>query len=103
KSTSDHRDLHSFPTRRSSDLPWHEPPRGEGWQRGDRQHILVAVAAAHELACFSDLAQRAADAIGEVPTRLGQRDAAALAVKKSRDRQSTRLNSRHVEISYAIF
>ncbi len=64
--------------------PWQEPARGKGGQRGDRQHVLVAVAAAYQVGRFSDFAQRAADAIGEVPTRIGQRDAAAIAVKKSR-------------------
>src|SRR6266511_3514786 len=63
----DHRDLHSFPTRRSSDLT---PTAG----------VLV-------------------DALG---SSLQLEDAAHRAVEE-RDRKSTRLNSSHVKISYAVF
>src|SRR5699024_12277444 len=58
-------DLHSFPTRRSSDLAVHGAAPGRGAAAGP--------------ACAS-------------PT-LGQ----------GRDRKSTRLNSSHVSISYAVF
>src|SRR5690625_6383365 len=61
-----HRDLHSFPTRRSSDLRGDDArggPRGRGRCRG-RAH-----------------------------RELG----------RGRDRKSTRLNSSHVAISYAVF
>src|SRR5690349_22470166 len=64
-----HRDLHSFPTRRSSDL---EP------ERRIRR------------ACIRLSRQRAA--------RLGLSN-----LPTSSDRKSTRLNSSHVEISYAVF
>src|SRR5437870_11493853 len=81
KRYTNHRDLHSFPTRRSSDLdvdrgerlrqaeavPGAEPPCGRG-PRTCRDHQGVGV-----LGC------------GE------------------RDRKSTRLNSSHVAISYAVF
>src|SRR5688500_20191160 len=59
------RDLHSFPTRRSSDLG-DVAPGGDG---------LVAAA----------------------------RRARSAAVRKIRDRKSTRLNSSHLVISYAVF
>src|SRR5689334_24753407 len=68
-----HRDLHSFPTRRSSDLA-----RAQA-------HIAVG---AEDGAC--ELAQHA----GEV----AERD-----VLVDRDRKSTRLNSSHSSISYAVF
>src|SRR5437868_15522056 len=63
-----HRDLHSFPTRRSSDLPRGTSPRG----------------------C--------------APTRAGPclQEARALS-RHLTDRKSTRLNSSHVSISYAVF
>src|SRR5690625_6260550 len=67
----DHRDLPSFPTRRSSDL---------------------------------DLAE-GVDA-GESTAQLRERVAEALQVDRqrfSKDRKSTRLNSSHVAISYAVF
>src|SRR5437870_6827596 len=64
---ADHRDLHSFPTRRSSDL-------------ADR-HNLVVVAVQDQ--------GRHVDPL-QVPGEV-------------RDRKSTRLNSSHVAISYAVF
>src|SRR5947209_17111256 len=63
----DHRDLHSFPTRRSSDLCRNVPDR---W---------LDCEARRPCACF----QRRA------PSR--------------QDRKSTRLNSSHANISYAVF
>src|SRR5690625_7350288 len=73
--------LHSFPTRRSSDLPVrtaHRPPRarGPGLLR-DRPAL---------------------DAGGGDP-----RQAAPRAHPLRRDRKSTRLNSSHVAISYAVY
>src|SRR5688572_31086220 len=67
--TVDHRDLHSFPTRRSSDLDRAGPEAGTAapllrhrpYGEGDQQH------------------------------------------HRGRDRKSTRLNSSHSQISYAVF
>src|SRR5438874_13504840 len=70
KSYCDHRDLHSFPTRRSSDLT-----------------IVLAVRSAP--APLSRASSKRSD---------GMRSIAG-----SRDRKSTRLNSSHVERSYAVF
>src|SRR5690349_22486981 len=78
--TLSHHMLHSFPTRRSSDLPGavrladHDAHLGHG-----------------------GLADRA-DHLGAVAD-----DALALDQRGHRDRKSTRLNSSHVEISYAVF
>src|SRR4051794_41400094 len=69
KSYGDHRDLHSFPTRRSSDLG---APRVEA------------------------LDMAALGAGGRVDHRVDQR-------RLARDRKSTRLNSSHPSISYAVF
>src|SRR5690349_24073402 len=69
--SGDHPNLHSFPTRRSSDLA---------------RHVLAV----------DDLRvdhRRAADRV-EVRARVRGR---------AGDRKSTRLNSSHVEISYAVF
>src|SRR5579862_10011020 len=60
----DHRDLHSFPTRRSSDL--HEPVR-------ERHREATGVCRAEQL------------------------------LRVCADRKSTRLNSSHSSISYAVF
>src|SRR5690606_41257380 len=68
-SFDDHRELHSFPTRRSSDLPWHRLcPAHDQRRRPPLQH----------------LPQRRVGVV--VP-----------------DRKSTRLNSSHMKISYAVF
>src|SRR5438874_12170174 len=70
QSSGHHRDLHSFPTRRSSDLLEKMPP--------SRLHF-VACAVVVVFFC------------------------AAAPSRAQRDRKSTRLNSSHVEISYAVF
>src|SRR5690349_22786856 len=70
--SGDHRDLHSFPTRRSSDLRL--------GQRG-----AVVDAPQHRPQAF------VCEAVVEE------------AVERAKDRKSTRLNSSHVEISYAVF
>src|SRR5690625_7090646 len=69
------RDLHSFPTRRSSDLTRSGAPLGGGG--GD---VMVQV------------------------VRLNHASAAEMAERlEPLDRKSTRLNSSHVAISYAVF
>src|SRR5205085_10194634 len=74
-STRAHRDLHSFPTRRSSDLRVAPGPRPN----------LPAAVYRHWLAVLSAF-------------RCARR------VPRSRvDRKSTRLNSSHSQISYAVF
>src|SRR5690606_42149020 len=84
KSDSGHRALHSFPTRRSSDLeeaegrvPRLARPRDREAQDGGRGALRGGRAP---------------------PPRLRHRHAPA-----GPDRKSTRLNSSHVKISYAVF
>src|SRR5437868_15229955 len=76
--SANHRDLHSFPTRRSSDL--------EAEKQRDHLHRAEALKL---LGRFDDAiaAYRRSD------------DPAA----EEGDRKSTRLNSSHVSISYAVF
>src|SRR5207249_11998126 len=78
-----HRDLHSFPTRRSSDLGIPE--------NGNHHHRA-----------YPEADQYAA---AELPARLRQvafyRN--KLYARNAQDRKSTRLNSSHVSISYAVF
>src|SRR5207249_8320976 len=91
-----HSDLHSFPTRRSSDLVWRIMGR----------LCRLAVQSAHEkslllLGLISDkFAQRM-----HASAKLAERERFELAVWFSDllDRKSTRLNSSHVSISYAVF
>src|SRR5690606_41169790 len=93
--------LHSFPTRRSSDL--HELDHqadGAGDRGGD--------VADHEAEELRDGAQRVHDASGPPALARGEAEHGAellelLPDEAHRDRKSTRLNSSHVKISYAVF
>src|SRR5437868_13015673 len=71
-----HRDLHSFPTRRSSDLDGVPPVRHHGLDQA---------------VCARDGYRRVVDEL-----RLHN-------LPLLEDRKSTRLNSSHVSISYAVF
>src|SRR5688500_19248397 len=79
------RDLHSFPTRRSSDLAASHQPRAF------RERDVAPLVGDEELEC---------DAIelAELPLERGHRCSFP-----RRDRKSTRLNSSHLVISYAVF
>src|SRR5690606_42148839 len=98
-----HRDLPSFPTRRSSDLGREGATDADhevaGWlRRLDRETLLVATKMDDErhldTAEFFELYGLG---FGEpFPT------AAEHGVGTSEDRKSTRLNSSHVKISYAV-
>src|SRR5688572_32588887 len=80
-SSDHHRDLHSFPTRRSSDL-----------LHDDTSQQLAGLAIA-----LSDLKRRMGAVQGNEDL---QGDMVSL---QERDRKSTRLNSSHSQISYAVF
>src|SRR5205814_5410793 len=86
----DHRDLHSFPTRRSSDLP--------------ERAILAAGAAYLKVPDAADhLLEEKIRAV-EGPTLDGWlEELAGGAPAPGGDRKSTRLNSSHLGISYAVF
>src|SRR5690349_24132681 len=77
-----HRDLHSFPTRRSSDLRRVDQRR----DRGGALHRVEQPGLQRHL--------------GGLPARREQQEQAE---GGHRDRKSTRLNSSHVDISYAVF
>src|SRR5690606_41838848 len=81
--SGDPRDLHSFPTRRSSDLL---EVRGDPVPYASRGGLKLA----HALDVFG------IDAAGRVAVDVG-------ASTGGLDRKSTRLNSSHVKISYAVF
>src|SRR5690606_42084575 len=78
-----HLTLHSFPTRRSSDLNRVDEVLRIRSERGSHAAQVTIVTAACVVACKYALLQR----------RRGD----------GRDRKSTRLNSSHVKISYAVF
>src|SRR5437899_8229220 len=79
----DHCDLHSFPTRRSSDLPlsipdWPPFPFRFSTNTNQIEECYVAAKCSCRLQAFAHL-------------------------QASQDRKSTRLNSSHLGISYAVF
>src|SRR5690606_40028241 len=88
------RDLHSFPTRRSSDLV-RVPVRERGVRPGrpGRRADLGGAAAGGHLGDGVEDDGQAADGRGR----------GAGAADARPDRKSTRLNSSHVKISYAVF
>src|SRR5690606_41651834 len=88
QSYSPPRDLHSFPTRRSSDLG------GRGSLGGHAAHPRERLARS----TGPDRAQRDPGRQGAASIRSAGSDPQA-----RRDRKSTRLNSSHVKISYAVF
>src|SRR5437764_10484797 len=79
-----HRDSHSFPTRRSSDLPLY------GRDRMPARRLLPLLALGLAAACG-----RGADSTGAATT--------TSTLPAGPDRKSTRLNSSHRCISYAVF
>src|SRR5205085_11695150 len=84
-------DLHSFPTRRSSDLASMRPRPGG---RGRRDSLSHSMATARALQC------------GHGPEAVEDLERADAEVRRgvaSIDRKSTRLNSSHSQISYAVF
>src|SRR5262245_66663724 len=78
-----HRDLHSFPTRRSSDLP------GVGMPQRPCEYPAAGPANARSFPAPGDA--------GELFRVV------APCAAEDRDRKSTRLNSSHLGISYAVF
>src|SRR5699024_11319949 len=84
--------LHSFPTRRSSDL------------QGGLRRELAAGDRIRQEHCGERLRDRAdleLVVLARVPA--GEKDRAVGLDRGRRDRKSTRLNSSHVSISYAVF
>src|SRR5262245_64577287 len=79
------RDLHSFPTRRSSDLHLRLIPSVRGTVAGGVDEHADAVRRG------SELVQRRDAELAPTADRIGV------------DRKSTRLNSSHLGISYAVF
>src|SRR5438034_6632167 len=86
-----HRDLHSFPTRRSSDL---RAVIGDHVEDSDIRLVLRQPAALERL-------------LGNAPAAADEVELVGLGGPERRwmmgDRKSTRLNSSHTVISYAVF
>src|SRR5690606_41934638 len=92
-------DLHSFPTRRSSDL---------FIDFGLVKAGSVTSSSAAGAGSFSAAVMRAdhaASVVGRLvkSLRMPSRSQRPMTLVRGRDRKSTRLNSSHVKISYAVF
>src|SRR5204863_9965502 len=92
------RHLHSFPTRRSSDLTNIIYGLSLGYESAfiPVLALSVTVCVSFQLAGMYGIAMAAIGMISTIPM-------AAMAMPYMPDRKSTRLNSSHVEISYAVF
>src|SRR5204862_6423259 len=82
-----HRHLHSFPTRRSSDLFLSNRSRPLGTSAGHGWELIFPIQEPEY----------------SVPCRNAPGRCQRLYFHEQQDRKSTRLNSSHVEISYAVF
>src|SRR5690606_40185472 len=90
--SGDHLDLHSFPTRRSSDLTL--SPVGRLIPQPGRDRAAVK--------CWEAIADVVLDAAVAINIEKNRRPE-HLRSEQWIDRKSTRLNSSHVKISYAVF
>src|SRR5439155_12334549 len=89
--------LHSFPTRRSSDLVGRVRPLRRAVPEDDvRSSAEDKARAGSPAAALALMTAAAEDVEGDDPH-------AAAVLKRTSDRKSTRLNSRQVATSYAVF
>src|SRR5206468_8366514 len=100
--TAHHRDLHSFPTRRSSDLTTFRGNLIQGNFIGTKAD---GVSALGNRGYGIDLLDGASNSVGGTTAGAGNTIAfnTQAAVTGGEDRKSTRLNSSHDQISYAVF
>src|SRR5207302_4993809 len=101
-STASPRSLPSFPTRRSSDLPLHLLVEELAGALVEAVGLAQALALGEAADCHAP-AQLAHD---DDPPRLHEPDGGSAVgglEHALQDRKSTRLNSSHVKISYAVF
>src|SRR5204862_6505289 len=94
-----HRDLHSFPTRRSSDLAFDARDAFAPQLRGSGRYARELLGA---LQRGGDVELDVLRDGGRAP-ELWWEQVTLPPAQRPRDRKSTRLNSSHVEISYAVF
>src|SRR5439155_25659633 len=101
-SPAHHRHLHSFPTRRSSDLTRSNPTCNPNLVRAQNSINAFTPQLSfdyHPVAAFPFATAAIPDfSWSDAPTQ-----PASPAGTLSKDRKSTRLNSSHVAISYAVF
>src|SRR5690606_41772521 len=96
-----HRDIHSFPTRRSSDL---EHVVQTGFYRANLDLAVIPVSAYNkEQQLLQQVSQQQGCGIVYVTLQKSAEQVASYLQQQNIDRKSTRLNSSHVKISYAVF
>src|SRR5207249_9586908 len=98
-SALDHHHLHSFPTRRSSDLSSYAEKRGPAVPASTLSRCRPTRVTAGTRRRWDRRSHRTHGVTG----RSRSSPASAASFRSSRDRKSTRLNSSHVSISYAVF
>src|SRR5690606_41225518 len=96
--TGHHRDLHSFPTRRSSDLFNNEDDEGS-WL--EKRVADTDYKTAEDTIINNELGEAIYNCLSKLPPK--QATVFRLKTIEGLDRKSTRLNSSHVKISYAVF
>src|SRR5690349_22421223 len=92
-------DLHSFPTRRSSDLARIDA----GGDAIVDDHAHAAAGRERAFARREGLVEDPVARLKEPAANHQERNYRTAATFTQKDRKSTRLNSSHVEISYAVF
>src|SRR5690606_40247831 len=101
RQAGDRRDLPSFPTRRSSDLLHATDVIGQ--RNVLRVRVILCGSKAQQFGDLLLVGEILADAFLQHATELGPEGGVLLRLVLGEDRKSTRLNSSHVKISYAVF
>src|SRR5690606_40679783 len=99
-SSRDRRALHSFPTRRSSDL---NPEHERAVAKVCRDLGFSQVSVSHEVSPLIKLVGRGDTTVVDAYLSPILRRYVERVAQELGDRKSTRLNSSHVKISYAVF
>src|SRR5205085_10168310 len=92
--------LHSFPTRRSSDLKLSDSTFDQRLNLARLHHVRLK---GDRATCFSDDFFARRFGAGFVTMKIDGDPSAICRQDLRRDRKSTRLNSSHSQISYAVF
>src|SRR5207253_7742251 len=103
RSAGSARGLRSFPTRRSSDLGEEELARTAKEIEAAGGRAVAVPTDVTDPSAVQNLVDRTVEAFGTVDVLVNNAGAAPFMSTLEQDRKSTRLNSSHVAISYAVF